>query len=289
MMKGIVKGGLLLSALLSVFLFSNVKAESYYTNKNGVEMSETEYNTIKTLFQEDYVSVITQDEFNKYKNANIIDTVELFQKEIIVNGEVISQENVTEEEYNAYLAEKDTNDSKSGGSSSYETSYKRLVGSIIDNGNHHYAYAGSLAWKKVPKVRSYDVFAFRLLNFTYSGVTGSQVYFTSGGHSTISYNSSSAGYKGLSNGAGLSMNLKDGSNITGYTMTMTANLTGTNLSYGHGTVYVSYQHATANLTRAESMSYSISGTGMGGVVLFSSGYLNSSYDNMSGISVNAGF
>ena len=76
MMKGIVKGGLLLSALLSVFLFSNVKAESYYTNKNGVEMSETEYNTIKTLFQEDYVSVITQDEFNKYKNANIIDTVD---------------------------------------------------------------------------------------------------------------------------------------------------------------------------------------------------------------------
>ena len=85
------------------------------------------------------------------------------------------------------------------------------------------------------------------------------------------------------------MNLKDGSNITSYTMSINASLTGTNLSYGHGTVYVSYQHAKVDLTRAQSMSYTLSGTGLGGVIQFSSSGLTSSYDGMSGISVNAGF
>ena len=289
MKKGIVKGGLLLSIAASLFIFSGVKAEAFYTNQNGIQMTEEQYNKMITIYQEEKTAVLTQEEFDMYKDGNIVSTEAIFQKEVIVNGEVISQENVTEEEYNEYLAEKEDEETKSGGSSSTETSYKRLSATVIDNGNHHYALAMTLVWKKVPKVRSYDVFAFRLLNFNYSGVTGCQTYFISGGYTNINYNSSSAGYKGLSNGAGLSMNLKDGSNITGYTMTMNASLTGTNLSYGHGTVYVSYQHAKVDLTRAQSMSYTLSGTGLGGVIQFSSSGLTSSYDGMSGISVNAGF
>ena len=289
MKKGFVKGGLLLSLVSALFIMGGVNAETFFTNENGVQMTEEQYNKMIILYQEDKTNVLTQEEFDQFKDAQIIDTATIFQKEIIVDGKVISQENVTEEEYNADLAEKETNNTKSGGSSSYETSYKRLTGTVVDNGSHHYSFVGSLGWKKVPKVRSYDVFAFRLLNFTYSGVTGSQTYFTSAGHTTINYNTSSAGYKGLSNGAGLSMNLKDGSNITKYTMTITANLTGTNLSYGHGNVYVSYQHASVNVTRAQSMSYTLSGTGLGGVVQFSSGSLTSSYDGMNGISVTAGF
>ena len=289
MKKGIVKCGIILSLIISLFGLSSVYAEAYYTNENGIEMTEEQYNKMITIYQEEKTAVLTQEEFDLYKDGTIVDTNSIFLKEVIVDGEVISQEEVTEDEYNAYLAEKEEDDSKSGGSSSYETSYKRLTGTVVDNGNHHYLFAGTLAWKKVPKVRSYDVFAFRLLNFTYSGVTGSQTYFTSGGHTNINYNSSSAGYKGLSNGAGLSMNLKDGSNITSYTMSINASLTGTNLSYGHGTVYVSYQHAKVDLTRAQSMSYTLSGTGLGGVIQFSSSGLTSSYDGMSGISVNAGF
>ena len=289
MKKGIVKGGLLLSIVASLFIISGVNAESFYTNENGVQMTEEQYNKMVTLYQKEKTAVLTQEEFDLYKDSTILSTESIIQKEVIVNGEVISQEEVTEEEYNAYNADKDNDNSKSGGNSSYETSYKRLTGTVVDNGNHHYSFVGSLYWKKVPKVRSYDVFAFRLLNFTYSGVTGTQTYFTSGGHSNIYYNTSSAGYKGLSNGAGISMNLKDGSNITNYSMTITANLVGTNLSYGHGTVYVSYQHAKVDLTRAQSMSYSLSGTGLGGVIQFSSSGLTSSYDGMSGISVNGGF
>ena len=289
MKKGLFKGSLLLSLVSALFIVVGVNAETFYTNENGVQMTEEQYNKMVTLYQEDRTSVLTQEEFEQFKDASIVDNAVLYEKEVIVNGEVISQEYVSEEEYNAYLAEKEDYDTKSGGSSSYETSYKKLTGTVVDNGNHHYAFVGSLSWKKVPKVRSYDVFAFRLLNFTYSGVTGTQTYFTSGGHTNIYYNTSSAGYKGLSNGAGISMNLKDGSNITSYSMSITASLTGTNLSYGHGNVYVSYQHASVNVTRAQSMSYTLSGTGLGGVVQFSSGSLTSSYDGMNGISVTAGF
>lgn len=52
-----------------------------------------------------------------------------------------------------------------------------------------------------------------------------------------------------------------------------------------GTVYGSYQHATANISLANSKKYTISRTGYGGVFLFNSP-VRSYYDAMGGVNIS---
>ena len=287
MRRKMLLGGLILSLLL--VLCPTVMAESYYTNSNGIEMTEEEYNKMIQLFDEKHTYYLTQEEFDFYKDKTIVDSGTVYVKENYVNDVLVSEEEITEEEYNSSSDNDDSQDpTRYGSSATHTTNYKKLTASIVSLGGLNYNLVSHLQWKKVPKVKSYDVFAFYLQHFSYSGVTGTQYAYTSSGQYTYSYNSRSAGYKGLSSGAGLSMNLKDGSNITGYDMFMSASLHGDGSSYGHGNALVSYQHAQVNVTRAQSMSYTLGVTGLGGVIIFSSGVM-SSYDGMAGVGVSGYF
>ena len=80
------------------------------------------------------------------------------------------------------------------------------------------------------------------------------------------------------------MNLKDGTNINDYILAITAPLTKT-ISNAYGRVYVSYQHAQGNLTRAESKSYTLSLSGLGNVVYYSDPIIMNTYDGMGGVSL----
>lgn len=62
---------------------------------------------------------------------------------------------ITEEEYDAAQID---NIMQTFGSSTIETSYKKLVTSILSNGSM-YRYKTTLTWKTMPKVRSYDSIA----------------------------------------------------------------------------------------------------------------------------------
>ena len=149
----------------------------------------------------------------------IVGTDSKFHKETYIDGELVESEEISEEEYeNA----EGTNSCTPYYSSYVETSYKKLVGAsvLFPNGVKQYSMLGTLTWKQPPKYRSYDVFAFRVKNMTYSGYSASQVYYKGSDSYRIDYDSSSPGYKALSNGIGVSMNLKDDNDITGYDMTI---------------------------------------------------------------------
>jgi hypothetical protein len=284
-MKNICKKSMLIMALMLTLVTVNVHAEdAYYTNLNGVEMSKAEYNTIVKIFSEPKASVISQEEFDEYKNANVVTQDTIYQKDIYQNGQLVSSEEITEEEYNNAPEETTSCDIMplSDDSSYYGTSYKKLSVTLTDL-NSYFRLIGNLSWKKIPVCRSYDVFAFRVVNMTYSSVTGIQTYITNSGSTDISYSSSSTGYKAQINGAGFSMNLKDDSNITGLELTLAAKLypSETTAQYAH--VYTSYQHAQNDVTRAQSMNYTLDISGLGNVVYYSNTTIRNLYDGMNGV------
>lgn len=271
----------LVVALCLTCFIGNVKAEAFYVNTKGVEMSESQYNKMLQIFSEGKVSILTQAEFDAYKDNEIVSVGTKYAKETFINGEYQGTEEITKAEYDAA---EEVNSCTPYASEYIETSYKRLSSSVSRIGaTQNYSLVGALTWKKVPKYRSYDVFAFRLMHFNYSGFTGGQVYFKGNSAYEIPYYTTSAGYKGLSNGLGVSMNLKDDSDITSYELTIGTSLSFSSYNYASAAAYVAYEHAQANLSRANSMDYTLDISGLGNVILFNNDTISGYYDGMDGL------
>lgn len=273
-------GGLIVFVLCLGFMTINVDAQTYYTNLNGVEMTETQYNKMLQIFSERKVGLLTQSEFDMLKDNEIVDSATRYEKEVYINGEYDSTVEISKEEYDAA---EDVTSCTPYVSDYIETSYKKLSASIGKVNSTQYSLVGALTWKKVPAYRSYDVFAFRLNHFNYSGFTGSQLYFKGNNAYNIEYYTSSEGYKPQSNGAGVSMNLKDGTDITGYELTIATSLTFNSYNYNAAAAYVAYEHSQANVSRAESMNYYLDVSGLGNVVKFNSSTIAGYYDGMDGV------
>lgn len=282
-----MKKVIIILTLMSIFYVTNVDAENYYVNKNGVIMTESEYQKIVDTYSIRRAENLTQDKYNKLIKGKIVDSNTIYQKVTYNEKGIISEKIISKEEYekseeeNNYTC-KSTISTKSSDNGFIETSYKKLSVHLTDLSDEFDLY-GTLTWKKVPACRSYDVFAFRTAHFSYSGVNGTQEYYTNSGHSNILYDYTSQGYKSASNGAGFSMNLKDGNNITKYFMDLNADLQINQYNYSTAHVWVTYQHAQNDLTRAQSMSYSISAAGLGDVVYYTNNYIANTYDDMAGI------
>jgi len=281
-MKGVFTRLCLCTLISLSFGTLSVFASPYYINKNGVEMTELQYNKMLSIFSDKKVSLLSQDEFDSIKNANIIASGAVYEKTTYVNGEFHSSEIITKEEYDSASTANVSPNTRDSDDSFIETSYKRLYASMVDLENRFQLIA-NLHWKKMPACRSYDVFAYRFTHFDYSGFTGQQVYSVGSNDYIIDYTTSSEGYKAQSNGAGVSMNLKDGSNITGYDLTVVTTLTVNTDYYAQAHAYISYQHAQSDVTRAQSMDYVLNISGLGSVVDFNNATTSNKYDGMSGL------
>lgn len=276
----------LITLIVMVSGISIVSAqEVYYTNANGIEMNELQYNKMRTLFSEKKVEYLSQEEFDQYKDITILNSDVMYEKVTYGDGKVIDREIVSEEEYDNSPETKVCTDEAimpySDTSQYIETAYKRISASLYSNNG--ISVISSLNWKQVPLYKSYDVYAMRFQFFNFSGAVGKQDYYVNGNYGgSFNYNSSSEGYKGFSDGFGISMNLKDGSNISSYDLALSVNLSLTQ-SNVIASAWVTYQHATANVTRAQSMSYNLNGAGLGGVLDYTSGVISNTYDGMGGL------
>lgn len=282
------KRSMLMIIALFSFSFLNVNAqEVYYTNLNGVQMTEEEYNKIITMLSETRASTLTQEQFEHYISGKIIDSNVRYIKDTYQNGILINQENISEFEYENDLVQANmcSNSIMSDDDQYIETSYKRFNVTLTDWGDNDFSLLGSVTWKQTPATRSYDVFAFRLshMNYVYAGAT--QTYFIGNNYWDISYTSSSTGYNGFTNGAGVSMNLVDGTDISKFEMTLVADLEISEWNYAYGHAFVSYQHATSSITQVQSKSYTLGAGGLGDVIVFSSNWIASFYDDTPGIMV----
>lgn len=268
---------------------NNVKAmvkqnDDCYQNNRGVCLSEGELNKLKTFFDISVIDNFTQEETQKFLNSNLVATQTKYIKSVYQGEKVISNTEVTKEEFdNATESQKVCNEQTRGDDVGYfETSYKSLTSSIFQIGNK-YSFAITLLWKIVPVTRSFDVIAFRTRHLSYSNVSGAQIYYIAGSSTIINYNTNSAGYKGLSNGAGISMNLKDDTNITSFSNLILAEMQISEYNYSTAHVFTTYQHATSSLTRDQSKSYTLQAGGLGDVLYYSNTNIRNKYDDMTGI------
>lgn len=262
----------------------------YYINNNGVEMTKEQYDKLVDRFNENIVASMPQENFDFEINheVEIKNTETKYFMETTmydVTGESINSisKEITEEEY---LNRKDnTSNISTRGSVALETTMKYLK---LDT----YKYANSttatitvrLSWSSIPKTKSYDVIAARWTmnsgasfnNISYYGMQlvnpestnqESQIY-SQGGSNSVQTN----------NGVGISMNIFDNAQ---HELNNDLYISGT--LTGNGQVSAAYQHATKNVTLAQSKSYSFSANGLGGVLYYSNATIRGYYDGMGGV------
>ncbi len=129
-----MKKKIIFLAILLIFPIVSYAKSAFYTNKNGISLTEEEYNYLTQRFSERFISIMSQDDYN-----NLIDE-SLMDKEVKKSFSVMP------------LA-----------SDYYETGSKRLTISSVCNSSYC-SISVELKWLRDPTVRSYDVIGAYLLN-----------------------------------------------------------------------------------------------------------------------------
>ena len=185
-------------------------------------------------------------------------------------------EEITQDEYNSYNY---VTDSMSRVSSYISTEYKKMTISILSNGSY-YRYKVVLDWKKMPKIRSYDIIGIgHNSNVKIVGTpTFNLKYCTSSSNCTTSTSSTKQTF---SNGAGASFKLPSGTFVTMQaTYFYDVAKSGSSTLYSQ-TAYGDYSHATSSVTASQAMQYSVNNSG---IVLDSS--ITNSYDTINTAAVS---
>lgn len=142
---------------------------------------------------------------------------------------------------------------------------------IVKNGNYILV---TVAWAGVPANKSYDIMAVRLFNTSIVGEPLFQQLYVADGDFQVSYDGN---VKNFSNGYGNSFKLASGTSLE---------IDLTFMISGSGVVFATYQHAMVKVTLSESMSYTLSNIGLGGVVKFSDKKIEEKYDEMTGVDLD---
>ena len=240
----------LLALSTAIIGIGTVNAEAnnniYYTNPNGINLTEKEYNLVKTMFDDHFLEIMNQEDYN------YINRLDVNNKEVEVT--------VKEPDY-----------IQSRTSSYVETQAKRLAIGKSCTGNSC-AIIMNNTWKYVPKVKSYDVIGAMLSNTSVYG-DGYVTIFKFDGTNHVCNN-----YVKNSDGIGCSYKLDSSATEEFYTY-MSFDV------YAGGLVYGSYQHATRTVTLSQSKNYSFNINGYGNVFLFNTTEARNSYDGMGGVSI----
>lgn len=247
-MKRVVSLLVLSTAIIGI---GKVSAESsnniYYTNANGINLTEKEYNLVKNMFNEKFIEQMNQEDYD-------------FINRIDVNNKDVE------------LTIKEPDYIQSRTSSYVETQAKRLVIAKSCNGNVCNVTLAN-TWKYEPKVKSYDVIGAKFSNTSRSSDSQVTLFKMDG------TNYKCTEYVLKTEGIGCSYKLKsDVSDELYIYMNFDVYNTG-------GLVYGSYQHATSSVTLSQSKNYTFSLGGYGNVFLFNTTKAKDSYDGMGGVSM----
>lgn len=231
-------------------LIVNVHADDvYYTNKNGVGMTEEQYNFLGDLYFDGYQEYITQDKFNKYLSMGLYDE-KVYKKEI--------------EDFESGV--------ESPKALIHETTAKKLTLAYACSGNNC-TMVTALQWKGIPKVLSYDVIGSYLYGNLSRIDTPTTILHWSG--EAVEF--TDRVYSG--NGYGCTVLLPKSSTLIRISQDVDVEVN------GDGTFYSSYQHATKRITLETSKKYTTGYGGYGGVFFFY-GSAVGVYDQMGGVNVH---
>lgn len=266
------------------------KEEYYFTNTNGVYLTEEQYNNLSETFSFDTINSMSFEMIEKVKNDHnlkkVVETKYIESEIFYLNGKVLTtiDNDITKKEYDNISINKKKISGKA--TDNHETTYKKIELEVVYGASISYKYITlTTEWKLIPSTKSYDVMAISTGDSSFSinlinQKSGYQKY----DGNTINYSSNSGNWKTLSSstawngGIGLSQNIVD-STTTSLKNSMTVLLYSGSLNFR---VRGSYQHAISNVTLSQSKNYSISLSGLGGVIDFDS-TVRGNYDNTGGL------
>lgn len=267
---------LLLLGLSSFFTIGNVSAQEL----SKAEKTDMLINQYK--IDEDFVNSLdskTIDEITDEDTEYLGFVRKYFKTTYLTdpNGNVFTtdDEEITKEEALEIAENSKTNSVANGDKTWVSETVSKTVSLQYYKTNSWTKADLSVVWNTVPKVKSYDVLALRFASpVTFQTVTGYQM--TNIGTQNYSYNGTNM--KKFSNGVGLSMNLMD--DATSFSCSLHATINNTNNVIP---VYGTYQHAKTDVTLATSQSYTLSSSGLGGVLAFNTNTIKNYYDGMGGV------
>ncbi|MBE6148532.1 MAG: hypothetical protein E7167_03455 [Firmicutes bacterium] len=272
-----MKKYILLIGLSILLIYPRKTFALEYINNNGVTISEENYNNLRKIYSEKYISVLDQDQYDRIMAMNLdFSDVQKTRKYIKteynqVTGEV-TETLLTEAEYNNVQETPKTR------ATVIETAYKYTELALVRVGSENAYFTYTALWKIMPAVRSFDVIGVRFSAMKKINGTqqGKQVYVLNGVTDFVQYNFNGTNIKNFSNGFGISMNLLN-SNVSYLECTIDSSMDITSLPAG---LFTSYQHAVQDVSLATSQDYTL-GVGLGDVFVFNNN-IGSKYDGMQG-------
>ncbi len=268
----------------------------YFVTMNGVELTEIQYNNLRKGFSHDTINTMSKemiDELKDDSNIKKVTTTKYVETSVhYIDGQVV---NTAEKELSLNEFESAPKDAvitpMSGArfeAHDYvETNYKKITLDITYGASVSTKYVTlTNIWKTIPKVKSFDVLAIApqvtSLSFNFSGHrSGYQKW----DGNIVNYDIDSENWKLVSStlfgkkGLGLSQNLVNDTTTSLENSITVVFLCGTDPF----TVKASYQHATSDVSLAQSKKYTFGDNGMGDLIEFDSS-VASKYDNTKGLS-----
>ena len=236
--------------IIALSLFSiNVKADAYYKNENGLELTEFQYKVLVDMFSEEKIEEFTEEDYDALHVERMIEGKYKYK---------VEEFEAPEESY-------------PGGLVPYvfhETPSKKLTMAVFDHGDSC-TISLTVSWKKSPVVASYDVIGIRVANSMIYDDTNS-FDAKMDGKVTTSY------ARAVKTELGLADVFKITNGISYASLDTRVRKT------NNGVVYGSYQHATKAITLTNASNFTFAGTGYGSVFLWPSS-IKGTYDNMSGV------
>lgn len=240
-MKKVIFGILCFGICIS--MVNAQSTEVFYTNNNGLEFTEYQYNSMVQILNEKSVANMQSEEYAMYNVSNM--TAE--NSKIAIYDE--PEHSITRATY-------------------HETAGKKVSISSTCNSTQCVVTV-SLVWKMSPVVRSYDVIGVRLSNTLFTTADYACRYYMPSG---ASYNCSA--HIGFSNGSGSLITMPQSGDIDHILYQVGVQ--------PKGKVYGSYQHAVKGISQSNALNFQMGADGLGGVFYYPSAY-RSFYDGMGGV------
>ena len=234
---------------LSIFLgFKTVSAkEVVYTNDNGVELDQNEFNFFKKVYGIRFLKYLDQDILDEFESVN-------FENPNVESNTVYASEN------NTMFQPRDN--------TFFSSPAKSITISKVVTNVFSRIYI-TVNWLAEPNMKSYDDIGAYLDGPTRISTPVTHYYSTdeSGFESAIKYDT---------HGYGAVVDIPTGQDVS-----ITQNFAYT----GTGVVYASYQHAMTTSTLTIAQKFNISAIGYGGVFDFYGEALDI-YDDMNGVNIS---
>ena len=264
----------------ALFLISviSVNAESvYYTNSKGVQMTQAQYDYLAEVYSDFRIDNMTQDQFNSNINLTnrTITDMYIIEEEardssnnlLLKNTLLLTPSEYTEYKENVKSRQPQTRTDMTTIVTTSEVKMSLITGIVYNPSANILKIVINTKWiNGIPSVKSFDISAFLFsttgtLQLSRMEAEGYQV----SDAGSVTYGNEGGNSKWQANAYGTSMNI-----INGTKKSLELEVAVAYYFFGSGNLNVNatYQHATRDVTLAQSHTYHFSTDGCGGVVNF---------------------